>query len=52
MTHGDTINPRTTITTMNPTAYRPPRMSAQISSPTATSPGARGVDRIDSKVLL
>ena len=37
---------------MNPMAYSPPRMSAQPSSPTAMSPGDRGVGRIDVKVLL
>ena len=40
------------MTTMNPIAYSPPRISAQASSPTATSPGDRGVDRIDANVLL
>ena len=40
------------MTPMNPTAYPPPRMSAQPSSPTAMSPGDSGVDRIEMKVLL
>ena len=52
MTQGETIRPRTAMTTMNPMAYRPPRMSAQPSSPIAMSPGDRGVDRIEANVLL
>ena len=52
MTHGETMRPRTAMTTMNPMAYRPPRMSAQPNSPIAMSPGDRGVDRIEANVLL
>ena len=51
-THGDTTRPSTTSTTMNPIEYRPPRMSAQTSSPTAMSPADSGVERIAVKVLL
>ena len=40
------------MTTMNPIAYSPPRMSAQPSSPSAMSPGDSGVDRIAVNVLL
>ena len=40
------------MTPRNPIAYRPPRMSAQPSSPSAMSPGDSGVDRIEVNVLL
>ncbi len=40
------------MTAMNPIAYRPPRMTAQPSSPSAMSPGDSGVDRIAVNVLL
>ena len=52
ITHGETTSPSSAITTMNPMAYSPPRMSAQPSSPVATSPGDNGVARIDVNVLL
>ena len=51
-THGEITRPSATITPMNPSAYSPPRISAQPSSPRAMSPGDSGVARMDANVLL
>ncbi len=42
------IRPIASMTTMNETAYRPPRISAQPISPSATSPERIGVDSAES----
>ena len=51
ISQGDTQSPKRAITTRNPMAYSPPRMSAQPISPRATSPTLIGVDRIASYVF-
>ena len=46
--HGDSTRPSTRITTMKPSAYSVARITDQPISPSATSPGPSGVERIAS----
>ncbi len=46
--HHDAVRPITTMTTRKPAEYRPPRISAQLISPIATSSGPSDVASIES----
>ena len=46
--HHDSTSPNAAMTIMNPIAYRPPRMSDHVISPTAMSTGFIGVARTAS----